>query len=73
MVVTEDMDSPVENWTRKQKSPQRSEKYLESRESISFPFGNLCEFYTTKGDEVATEEKYRRTRKNPCQTIISLL
>jgi hypothetical protein len=67
------MNSPVENWTKKQKSPQRSEKYLKSRESISFPFGNLCEFYTTKGAGVATEEKYCHARKNPCQTLISLL
>jgi hypothetical protein len=63
VLVKEDMDSLVGSWTKKQKSPQRSDKNLESRESNSFPFGNLCDFYTTKSAEVATEEKYRHERK----------
>jgi hypothetical protein len=42
-------------------------------EKMFFPFGNFCEFYTTKSARVATEENFTIIRKIPCQTNIWLI
>jgi hypothetical protein len=48
---------------QKTKKPAKERKNRESREKISFSFGNLCDFYITKCAGVATEEKYHQTGK----------